>query len=85
MNYFIIYYYIYKNKSHPLINIFLKILISDVQNNTYIKINSCNVGIQKSVRCNIKIQLINTTNLIQEYKNKKILRMTFKKKHPTII
>ncbi|KAE9525826.1 hypothetical protein AGLY_014052, partial [Aphis glycines] len=67
-------------KSHPHIYIFLKILISNVQNNTYIQINSCNLGIQKSVRCNIKKRLINTTNAIEEYKNKKISRMTFLKK-----
>ncbi|KAE9521938.1 hypothetical protein AGLY_017672 [Aphis glycines] len=58
-------------KSHPHINIFLKILISNVQNNTYIQINSCNLGIQKSVRCNIKKRLINTTNAIEKYENKK--------------
>lgn len=67
-------------KSHPHINIFLKFKIFNVQNNTYIQINSCNLGIQKSVRCNIKKRLINTTNAIKEYKNKKISRMKFLKK-----
>jgi len=67
-------------KSHPHINTFLKILISNVQNNVYIQINSCNVGVQKPVRCNIKKQVIKTTNAIDEYKSKTISRMTFLKK-----
>jgi len=66
-------------KSHPNINIFFKILMN-VKNNVYIQINSCNLGMQKAVRCNIKKRLNNTTNAIDEYKNKTISRMTFLKK-----
>lgn len=33
-------------KAHPQMNTFLKILISNVQNGSYIKINSCNLGMK---------------------------------------
>jgi len=61
------------------INIFLKILISYVQNNVYIQINSCGLGMQKPVRFIIKKRLTCATNATDEYKNKTISRMTFSK------
>lgn len=41
---------------------FLNILISNVQNNVCIKINSCNLGVQKTCKILFKRKLINTTN-----------------------
>jgi len=36
------------------IHIFLKILISNIQNHVYIQINSCDLDMQKPIKCSIK-------------------------------
>ncbi|XP_050546551.1 uncharacterized protein LOC126908469 [Daktulosphaira vitifoliae] len=66
-------------KAHPSINIFLKILIENVQSYNYIKIYSSNNAISISVRSKIEIRSNKTKEAIDKYNKKEISRLEFVK------
>lgn len=67
-------------KSHPNISIFLKILVENVQMDTYIKINSENLNIPNTPKNkSTLLKCARTNKAINDFKNKLISRYSYVK------
>jgi len=67
-------------KSHPTISIFLKILVENVQTDTYIKINSANLNIPNTPKNkSTLLKCARTNKAITDVKNKLISRYSYVK------